>query len=145
MSDDSINFDPENTDGEGAPQAAGPDVEREQTEFEIAFFEGVLERTPDCVEVLQVLGNHYTRVGRTPEGLEVDRRLVRLCPTDALVHYNLACSLSLTDAPADAVRELERAVHLGYRDLRHMDGDSDLDNIRNHPGYLRLVTRLRNG
>ena len=37
------------------------------------------------------------RRSRFEDGLSVDRRLARLCPSDPLVHYNLACSFSLTE------------------------------------------------
>ncbi|SVE64160.1 uncharacterized protein METZ01_LOCUS517014, partial [marine metagenome] len=60
-------------------------------DIEIDFLEGVVERDRNYVEALQLLGDNYTRRGRYREGLSVDRRLVRLCPSDPLVYYNLAC------------------------------------------------------
>ncbi len=128
-----------------AGRTASDDVLKDEAQvaFEIEFFGPVLARCPDFVEVLQLLAGHYTRVGRYEDGLAIDRRLVRLCPEDAIAHYNLACSLSLTHKPTAAVRELDRAVRLGYRDVAHIERDTDLDNLRQHPAYLTLMRRLR--
>ena len=130
-------------EGSGS-QAAASGADPEQIAFEIRFFEPVMERSPGFVEVLQLMGNHYTRAGRYEDGLAIDRRLVRLCPDDAIARYNLACSLALTRKSAAAVRELDRAVSLGYKDISHIDTDPDLDNVREHPDYQSLMRRLRN-
>lgn len=140
---DEHGFDSGDSSGVPGPQAASSQPDQAQVAFEIDFFAPVLERSPNCVEVLQLLGNHYTHVGRCQDGLAIDRRLVRLCPDDPVAHYNLACSLSLTGKPALAVREIEHAVRLGYSDLDYMDHDPDLNNIRHHPAYLSLMQKLR--
>ena len=66
--------------------------EQRDLDIEIQFLEGVVRRDRRYVEALQLLGDDYTRRGRFKDGLQVDRRLARLCPEDPLVHYNLACS-----------------------------------------------------
>lgn len=142
MSDD-MGFGTDGAHAGGMSDVPDEQAELDQIEFEIEFFESVLESAPEFVEVLQVLGSHYTEVGQYDEGLMIDRRLVRLCPEDAIAHYNLACSLSLTGRPAEAVRKLDAAVRLGYRDLDYMDSDPDLDNVRNHQAYIRFIRQLR--
>src|ERR1041385_2717211 len=66
-----------------------------QLDFELEFFESILQRNPEFVDVLRVHGNNLTLKGLYSEGLKIDRRLVNLRPEDALAHYNLACSYSL--------------------------------------------------
>jgi tetratricopeptide (TPR) repeat protein len=66
-------------------------------DLEILFLEGSFRRDPAYIEALQILGDDYTRRGRFAEGLKIDERLSRLRPDDAVVHYNLACSYSLTE------------------------------------------------
>ena len=57
-------------------------------------------------------------------------------PRDYLMHYNLACALSLLGQDLDdASLHLQRAVHLGYRNLDTLQTDPDLTNLRSHPGY----------
>ena len=42
----------------------------------------------------------------------MDRRLVRLLPSNPTAHYNLACSLALVKQKAAALRSLQEAVKL---------------------------------
>ncbi len=111
--------------------------------WEIEFFEGVVEASPDCCEALKALADLYTRAGRYRDGLELDLKLAELLPDDALVHYNLACSHSLTGALDAAVAALSRAVELGYLELDWMEQDSDLDNIRHDDRYHAVAQRIR--
>lgn len=109
------------------------------TAFEIEFFEAVLRRDPGYVEVIEILGGLYTKNGRVRDGLRMDRRLVRLRPDNPTAHYNLACSLALTRRAAAALRSLERAVALGYRDFTWMREDPDLEILQAHPKFRALL------
>jgi len=115
----------------------------EGQDFEIQFFEEVLEANPRHVESLMFLGNAYTARGEFERGLEIDLRLLRLRPQDPIVHYNMACSYSLLGQEDAAVSALERAINLGYQDIEHMEQDEDLANVRQTPGYQRLLHGLR--
>src|SRR4030042_6335077 len=101
---------------------------KRRKDFEMRFYEGILKERPDCVNVLIPLGDAYTRKGLHQEGLAIDERLVRLRPHDPIVHYNLACSLSLVGKTKEALRLLKKAILLGYDDFAHLDKDADLDN-----------------
>ena len=111
-------------------------------EFEIGFFESVLRRSPGYTDVIEILGGLYTRNGRIADGLRMDRRMVRLQPENATAHYNLACSLALSRRKADALKSLREAVDLGYEDLTWMMKDADLKDLREHPEFTRLLTRI---
>jgi tetratricopeptide (TPR) repeat protein len=111
--------------------------------IEISFLEGLLKRDPDYVDALRILGDDYTRRGRYQDGLQIDLRLVRLCHDDALVHYNLACSLSLTEQLDLAAAELDRAITLGYRDFSWLNRDPDLKKLRRHPLFKKIRDRLK--
>lgn len=111
--------------------------------WEITFYEDILKRHPDYVDVLALLGGLYTRNKMHAEGLKVDERLATLKEDDPIVHYNLACSCSLLNQSDRAFAALERAMALGYRDADHMDKDGDLDNVRADPRYASATTRMR--
>jgi tetratricopeptide (TPR) repeat protein len=113
--------------------------QQSQLDFELDFFEVVLQRNPDFVDVLRVHGNNLTLKGRYVEGLKIDRRLVDLRPHDALAHYNLACSFSLLKKIDQAVRALRKAVELGYRDFRYMREDPDLAAVRKDGRFRQLM------
>ena len=110
-----------------------------QLDFELDFFESILVRNPDYVDVLRVHGNNLTLKGRFADGLKIDRRLVDLRPKDALAHYNLACSYSLLKKIDLALRALKKAVELGYRDFRYMREDHDLATVRKDPRFRQLL------
>ena len=115
-----------------------------QLDFELEFFEGVLNRNPDFIDALRVHGNNLTLKGRYADGLKIDRRLVELRPRDALAHYNLACSYALLKRVDPALRALRKALELGYHDFRYLREDRDLDAIRKDPRFRQLLREYEN-
>ena len=105
--------------------------------------EGVVRRSPEYVEALQLLGDHYTQRGQFDQGLKVDERLSRLEPGNPLVFYNLACSYSLTGHVEGAARALEEAIQLGYRDFKWLAKDQDLRTLRKHPLFRPIEDKIR--
>ncbi len=116
--------------------------EQRDLDIEIQFLEGVVRRDRRYVEALQLLGDNYTRRGRFKDGLQVDRRLARLCPEDPLVHYNLACSFSLTEEFRKAAHALRKALQSGYRDFEHLRRDSDLEPLRQTNLYAAIEQEI---
>ncbi len=117
--------------------------EQRDLDTRIDFIEGLIRRDPDYVDALQLLGDHYTQRGRYTEGLQVDERLARLDPENALVFYNLACSYSLTDQFDRAALALARALDLGYRDFPWLARDPDLKKFRQQPAYDDIKAKIR--
>lgn len=111
------------------------------TTFEIEFFEKLIREKPDFVDVLIPLAEAYTKTGDYDRGLIVDKRLSKLRPDDAIVHYNLACSFSLTDKINEAIGTLKKAVNLGYDDFDYMNIDTDLLNVRNNTRYKEIFAK----
>lgn len=116
---------------------------RRDLDTKIQFIEGIVRRDPDYVDALQLLGDHYTQRGRLNDGLQVDERLARLEPQNPLVHYNLACSYSLTEQFDRAVRALEKALQLGYRDFNWLAKDPDLKKLRQQPVYRDIRDKIQ--
>jgi tetratricopeptide (TPR) repeat protein len=119
-------------------------VEQNQLDFELEFFGAILERRPDYVDILRVMGNNLTLKGRYAQGLQIDKRLIQLRPNDPLAYYNLACSYALLKRPDQAIKTLRRAVELGYRDFRYMREDRDLDSIRHDARFRQLLKEYEN-
>lgn len=111
----------------------------ENLDFEISFFEKLIEDNPNYVDALIPLGDAYTKRGLYEKGLEIDLRLSDLKPLDPVVHYNLACSHSLLGEIDPSIKALDKAVRLGYKDFKFMDKDPDLENIRKDSRYLELI------
>ena len=113
--------------------------QQSQLDFELDFFEGIIQRDPKYIDVLRVHGNNLTLKGLFAEGLKVDRRIVELRPSDPLARYNLACSFSLVGKVDSALRTLRKAVELGYNDFRYMREDHDLDALRSDPRFRQML------
>lgn len=111
-------------------------------EFEISFYEKLLRAYPDFVDVLVPLGDAYSRRGLHEKGLEVDLRLARLRGNDPLTWYNLACSYSLLKRLDEAIDALRRSIELGYGDLRHLQKDPDLVNLRQSQKYRQFLDAM---
>ena len=110
-----------------------------QLDFDVDFFERLVARRPDSVEVLRVLAELVSRKGLVDRAVELDGRLVGLLPDDFLARYNLACSLARAGRADDAIDALSRAILLGYDDLAHMEADPDLESLRDHPDFRALI------
>jgi tetratricopeptide (TPR) repeat protein len=134
---------PSNRTNEVTEQAVAASLarmaEQTQLDFELDFFGGILGRNEGYVDILKAHGNNLTLKGRYADGLEVDKKLIQLRPTDALAHYNLACSYALLKKPDLALKTLRRAVELGYRDFRYMREDRDLESVRHDPRFRQLL------
>jgi tetratricopeptide (TPR) repeat protein len=112
-------------------------------DLEITFYENILKERPDFIQALVSLGNAYTRKGFYKEGLEVDRKLAKLRPEDPIIHYNLACSLSLLGEIDEAFKELKRAVLLGYDEFSYILEDPDLENLRNFSQFKDFFAKIK--
>ncbi len=110
-----------------------------QIDFELDFFAAILDRRPEYFEALKAHAKNLALARRHHEGLQVDQRITRIRPYDALARYNLACSMALNRYPNEAVAELRKAIELGYRDFAFMRQDRDLDPIRKDPRFRALM------
>ena len=119
------------------------EFQKTNEEFTIWFFEGILENYPNYLDCLMYLGNAYTSKGMFDKGLQLDLKLVELRPHDAGVHYNLACSYSLLGKTDLAFASLSKSIDFGYRDIKHLENDRDLDRLRNEEQYKIILTKLK--
>jgi tetratricopeptide (TPR) repeat protein len=117
--------------------------EARELDVKISFLEGLVQRDPQYVEALQILGDHYTHRGDYDRSLKVDEQLSRLEPRNPLVFYNLACSYSLNREFDRAAASLDKALSLGYRDFKWLAKDPDLRPLRQHPLYRSIETKIR--
>jgi hypothetical protein len=60
----------------------------------------------------------------------------------AMVAYNTACAWSRSGDPARGLRALDDAAQLGWRDVRLVETDPDLEPVRALPGYAAVRDRL---
>ena len=130
--------------GIDTPQPAKPSKwfgRLNQLDFDIDFFERLLSRNGDSLEVLRLLAELVSKKGLVDRAAELDAKVVELLPDDCLARYNLACSLARAGRPDEAIDSLSKAILLGYDDLAHEDVDPDLDSLRDLPEFRALLGR----
>ena len=118
-------------------------LKKEDVDFEIVFYNGLIRRNPNFIEALVALGDLYTKAGMYKEGLSVDEKLVQLRPDDPIVFYNLACSYSLVRDIDKALRAFKGAINRGYFDFEHLERDDDLSNLRKDRRFQRYLARIK--
>ena len=119
-------------------------IKQEDIDFEIAFYNGLIEKNPNFVQALAALGDLYTKAGRVKEGLSVDEQLVQLRPEDPIILYNLACSYSLIGDIDKSYRAFKKSIRNGYNDFRYLEQDDDLSNLRKDRRFQQYLARIKN-
>ena len=76
------------------------------------------------------------------KGVAILNGLDKKYPNNVLINYNLGCAFSLMGNKAEAICSLHKAMQCGWADWKHMDGDTDLDNIRAEGEYKKLRDAL---
>lgn len=95
---------------------------------------------PDCIHGWLALGWCHKRTGRIELAVKALERALEVEPAHALVHYNLACYLSLAGNKQRALAHLSQALALdsNYRILVH--DEPDFDPIRADPEFQALTS-----
>jgi tetratricopeptide (TPR) repeat protein len=104
--------------------------------------EEVAASVPDDIAVWLALGWCYKRTGRIDRAVYSMERALKVQPKEALLHYNLACYLSLAGQKERALGHLSKAFAFdpAYRGL--VEGERDFDSIRSDPGFQSLVSAV---
>jgi tetratricopeptide (TPR) repeat protein len=116
--------------------------EQSQLDFEIEFLGRLLDRDPYFVDALRVQATNLATKGQYARALQLDRRLVRLTPEDAIAWYNLACSYTVLGMIDPGFFAIQRALELGYGCANRLRRDPDLKALRRDPRFERLMRRF---
>lgn len=117
--------------------------ELDELEFLADFCQGILSAAPEYADALELLADVHKRREEYGEGAKLLHRLAALRPEDPAAHYNLACFLALDGRSDEAFAALEAAVRAGYRDVKHLANDEDLQALREDRRFAALLRKLR--
>jgi len=78
------------------------------------------------------------------EGKQYLFKMLDIVPNDKNTLYNLACAESLLKNVDEALKNLEKSISAGYRDLAHLLNDKDFNNIKFTEGFTAIVKNLEN-
>ena len=104
--------------------------------------EDVLKLNPDDTRALYMGANGLVALGENEQGLEWANQALAIDPDEPMVLYNVACIQSLALRIDDALNSLEKAVQNGLTHKHWLEHDSNLDPLRNHVRYKRLIKQL---
>lgn len=82
----------------------------------------------------------YKRVGRLEHAIASMERALEYSSSCAILHYNLACYLSLAQQASRSLRHLSRALTLDPAFRILIDDEADFDPIRTDPGFVALMS-----
>lgn len=112
-------------------------------DFEIKFYEDLVDKKKDFLQALMALGDLYTKRGLYEKGLAVDKKLARMRPEDPGILYNLACSYSLVNNINQAYQVIKLAIDCGYDDFRHLEHDHDLENLLKDQRFRHYLSEMK--
>jgi tetratricopeptide (TPR) repeat protein len=101
-----------------------------------------LEVDPEDARALYMAANGMAALGERDAAREWTERARRQHPDDPMVLYNVACIFSLLGMPEPALDCLEKAFQSGLRQSGWCEHDSNLDPLRSHPRFQKLLQEL---
>jgi TolB-like protein/Tfp pilus assembly protein PilF len=101
----------------------------------------VLELNPDDNRALNMGAFALLRLGHNEEAKEWMSSSMRNAPMDSIIQYNGACFFSLAGDVERALDCLENClIMVGNINREWLLHDSDMDNIRSHPRYEKIIS-----
>jgi Flp pilus assembly protein TadD len=95
---------------------------------------------PENIHIWLALGWCYKRTGRIDLAIEAMFSALAADPNEALLHYNLACYLSVGGEKNRALGHLSLALSLDPEYRRLIDEERDFDPIRADPDFQALTS-----
>jgi len=83
----------------------------------------------------------YMQQRKYNKALDDLKQAESLSPDDRLVHYNYVALYSLQNQLDRALDSLDRALDLGFNNYDALRNDPDLNNVRAHPQYQRVLEK----
>ncbi len=85
------------------------------------------------------MGVTYRMRNDLPRALQWYKKALTVDPDFGDAYYNMACVYALEGQKEMALRYLQIAAMNGYATSEGIDGDPDLEPVREEPGYKALV------
>lgn len=100
-----------------------------------------LELNPDNPRALYMGALALTGLGESERSRDWTRRALKMEPEDPSVLYNIACAFAKENQTGEAVEALTKAIDNGFGHWQWIEHDTDLDSLREDPGFIELLKR----
>lgn len=84
----------------------------------------------------------YLALGETDKAIAVNDSILKVSPEPGS-YYDAACLYSRMGKRKEAITYLRQAVENGFRNIRHIEKDDDMDNIRDMKEFKELLKSIR--
>ena len=101
-----------------------------------------LHHNPNGTETLINLSTTYLRSKQYDEAYKTLKTLEEKAPANPLLFYNFACYYALTNQIDSSLNALKQAVALGYKNLKEIKEDPDLESLRKTPGFIEWLNTI---
>ncbi len=118
-------------EGGGASQSAGPSKLPELSDQALLEIGGKLQGARAAIQK-----------SNPDQAIEFFQGALQAAPDGAVLHYHLAVAYGAKEQPAEALAEIEKAVGLGLSDVRMVDREELLGEVRELPGWAPLRARM---
>jgi translation initiation factor IF-1 len=97
--------------------------------------------TPQELRRHHAKGMEYFQKKQYAKALAEFQALVKDNPENGVALYNCACAYALMKDKPNALLMLTKAIESGWVNFRHLEQDSDLDILREEPGYKAILAK----
>ena len=97
---------------------------------------------PDDSRALYLGAGTLVKANKLDEAAKWIELAVSLKPNEITVLYNAACIYSMLGKHNKALDYFERTIDAGYASIEWINNDSDLDAIRNHPRFQKILMKI---
>jgi len=109
----------------------------------LGIYNQLLVRYPDEPSIMNALASAYMKKGDYDRTLAIYNKMLQARPDDNIILYNVSCAYSLKGGKNEACEYLNKAVECGYYDWKHLEQDTDFNNIRSEPAYKKVLESLK--
>ncbi|MBI4834065.1 MAG: tetratricopeptide repeat protein [Planctomycetes bacterium] len=109
----------------------------------LGIYNKLLERFPNEPSITDAVACTYMKKGDYDKTIELYNNLLKAEPKATFAYYNMCCAYSLKGSKKEACEYLNKSVESGYFDWKHMEKDTDLDNIRGEDAYKKILGTLK--
>ena len=108
----------------------------------VALAEQHVRRNPGDVRAIYMAANGLVALGELERGREWANLALTMRPDDSMLLYNVGCIYSMLGDVELAIECLEKAVARGLIQKGWYEHDGNLDNLRSHPRFQKLLDSL---